>query len=120
MAPKLASARLTDQGGGIGRGEWRINGITVGVVENAAGARGQPVTLRQTIALDPGENTLEFTAYNSADLVAASPAHVKIMWSGKEPTAPPRLFVMVVGINDYAHRLTKRAKTGSGANLHRR
>ena len=26
-------ARLTDQGGGIGRAEWRINGITVGVVE---------------------------------------------------------------------------------------
>ena len=30
-------ARLADQGGGIGRAEWRINGITVGVVEKAGG-----------------------------------------------------------------------------------
>jgi WD40 repeat protein len=94
-------ARLTDRGGGIGRAEWRINGITVGVAEKAAGSPGQPVTLRQAMALDPGENTVELTAYNSAGLVAAIPARAKITWTGKEPTVPPRLFVMVVGINDY-------------------
>ena len=94
-------ARLADQGGGIGRTEWRINGITVGVVKKAAGAAGQPITLKQAIALDPGENTIELTAYNGANLVAAIPASTKITWTGKEPTAPPRLFVMVVGINDY-------------------
>jgi WD40 repeat protein len=94
-------ARLTDQGGGIGRAEWRINGITVGVVEKAAGASGQPVPLRQTIALDTGENIIELTAYNGANLVAAIPVRTKITWTGKEPTAPPRLFAVVVGINDY-------------------
>jgi hypothetical protein len=94
-------ARLADQGGGIGRAEWRINGVTVGVVEKAAGGSGRPMTLRQTMALDPGENIIELTAYNGADLVAAIPVGSKITWTGNEPSAPPRLFVMVVGINQY-------------------
>ena len=94
-------ARLVDQGGGIGRAEWRINGITVGVVEQAAGAAGQPIALKQAMALDPGENTIEVIAYNGANLVASVPARAKITWTGSEPTAPPRLYVLVVGINDY-------------------
>ena len=94
-------ARLADRGGGIGRAEWRINGITVGVVEQAAGAAGEPITLKQAMALDPGENTIELTAYNGANLVASVPARVTITWTGSEPTAPPRLYVLVVGINDY-------------------
>ena len=94
-------ARLADQGGGIGRAEWRINGITVGVVEQAAGAAGQPIALKQAMALDPGENTIELTAYNGANLVASVPARARITWTGSEPTAPPRLYVLVVGINDY-------------------
>ena len=94
-------ARISDQGGGIGRAEWRINGVTVGVTEKPAATPGQPVTLRQTVALDPGENIVELTAYNEADLVAAVPVRTKITWTGAEPSAPPRLFVMVVGINDY-------------------
>ncbi|MBO0756895.1 MAG: caspase family protein, partial [Bradyrhizobiaceae bacterium] len=65
------------------------------------GAPGQPVTLRQTIALDPGENTIELVAYNGSNLVASIPARAKIIWTGTEPTAPPRLYVLVVGINDY-------------------
>ena len=94
-------ARLADQGGGVGRAEWRINGITVGVVEKAAAAAGQPIALKQAMALDPGENTIELTAYNGANLVASVPARAKIIWTGSEPTAPPRLYVLVVGINDY-------------------
>jgi WD40 repeat protein len=94
-------ARLADQGGGIGRAEWRINGLTVGVVEKAAGATGQPVTMKQAMALDPGENVVELTAYNGSDLVASVPARTKITWTGTQPTVPPRLHVLVVGINDY-------------------
>lgn len=94
-------AQLADQGGGIGRAEWRINGITVGVVEKAAGGAGQPFALKQAMALDPGENTIEFVAYNGPNLVASVPARAKIKWLGAEPTAPPRLHVLVVGINDY-------------------
>ena len=94
-------ARLADQGGGIGRVEWRINGITVGVVEKAVAAAGRPIVLKQAMALDPGENTIELAAYNSANLVASIPARARITWTGTEPTAPPRLYVLVVGINDY-------------------
>ena len=94
-------ARLADQGGGIGRAEWRINGITVGVVEKATAAAGAPIVLKQAMALDPGDNTIELTAYNGPNLVAAIPARAKITWTGTEPTAPPRLYVLVVGINDY-------------------
>lgn len=94
-------ARLADQGDGIGRAEWRINGITVGVVEPAATTPGQPIVLKHAMALDPGENTIELTAYNSANLVASVPARTRITWTGSEPTAPPRLYVLVVGINDY-------------------
>jgi WD40 repeat protein len=96
-------ARIVDQGGGIGRAEWRINGITVGVVERAAeaAAPGQPVALKQAIALDPGDNTIELVAYNGANLVASAPARARITWTGTEPTAPPRLYVLAVGINDY-------------------
>jgi WD40 repeat protein len=94
-------ARVTDRGGGIGRAEWRINGITVGVVERAGGAAGETVSLRQAMALDPGENVIELIAYNGANLVASAPARVSIAWIGAEPTAPPRLYVMAVGINAY-------------------
>jgi WD40 repeat protein len=90
---------LTDQGGGIGRVEWRINGITIGVVEKAAS--GQTITLQQTVALDPGDNTIELVAYNGRNLVASVPARTKVLWTGTEPTAPPRLHVLAVGINEY-------------------
>ena len=95
-------AQLIDQGGGIGRAEWRINGITIGLVEKAgAGAAGNPVAVQQTMALDPGENTVEVVAYNGANLVASVPARAKITWTGTEPSVPPRLYVLTVGINDY-------------------
>jgi WD40 repeat protein len=93
-------ARIVDQGGGIGRAEWRINGITVGVVERA-GAAGQTVSLKRAMALDPGENIIELIAYNGANLIASAPARVSITWRGAEPTVPPRLYVMAVGINAY-------------------
>jgi WD40 repeat protein len=95
-------ARVADRGAGIGRVEWRINGLTVGVAEKpAAAASGQPVAVKQAMALDPGENTVELIAYNGANLIASTPARTKITWTGTEPSVPPRLYVLAVGINDY-------------------
>jgi WD40 repeat protein len=94
-------AQLNDQGGGIGRAEWRINGVTVGVVDKPARRDREPIKLKQTIALDPGENTIELTAYNGANLVASPAARITMKWTGIEPTVAPRLYVLVVGINDY-------------------
>ncbi len=102
-------AQLADQGGGIGRIEWRINGTTVGVVEKPEAAPNQTITIKQAIALDPGENDIELVAYNGANLVASVPARASITWTGTEPTTPPRLYVLAVGINEYqdaALRLT--------------
>ena len=53
------------------------------------------------MALDPGDNVIELVAYNGANLVVLAPARTKIIWNGSEPTARPRLHVLVVGINDY-------------------
>jgi WD40 repeat protein/uncharacterized caspase-like protein len=95
-------AAVTDQGGGIGKAEWRINGVTVGVVEKPApAAPGHAVSLKQAMALDPGANTVEVVAYNGANLVASAPARAKVTWTGTEPSVPPRLYLLTVGINDY-------------------
>jgi hypothetical protein len=93
-------ARIVDRGGGIGRAEWRINGVTVGVIDKPA-ISDDAATLTQTIALDSGENTVELVAYNGQNLVASVPAHVRINWTGSAPSAPPRLHVLAVGINNY-------------------
>jgi hypothetical protein len=88
-------ATINDRGGGIGRAEWRVNGITVGVIDRP----GTAVT--QEVVLDPGENVIELVAYNQANLVASLPARATITWTGEEATVQPRLFALVVGINAY-------------------
>ena len=88
-------ASLHDQGGGIGRAELRINGITVGVVD-----RPGPV-FKQQIVLDPGNNIIELVAYNGVNLVSSRPAQARIVWDGADPTARPQLHVLVAGINKY-------------------
>lgn len=97
------AADFLDAGGGIGKVEWRINGITVGVSEVAVGnsAPAKIIQLKQDIALDPGDNTIEVVAYNAAGLVASIPAKTRIKWTGTQPSAKPRLHVLAIGINDY-------------------
>ena len=101
-------ARLTDEGDGIGKVEWRISSkesgdrpITIAVVDKVAAA-GPGITLKQPVTLDPGENVIELVAYNGKDLVRSVPARTKVFWSGVSgPTVPPRLHVLAIGINDY-------------------
>jgi WD40 repeat protein len=101
-------AEVADAGGRIGRIEWRISSretagkpITVGVVEGATATAGK-ITLKQPVALDPGENTIELVAYNGKNLVRSVPARTKVFWSGvDDPTAPPTLHVLAIGVNDY-------------------
>ena len=56
------AARITDRGKGIGRIEWRINGVTVGVTSTPAGP-GPVYDVKRELALDPGENQIEVVAY---------------------------------------------------------
>ena len=101
-------ASLTDEGGGIGKVEWRIsnkgsgNRLTIAVFEKVAAA-GPSIVLKQAVALDPGENTIELVAYNGKNLVRSVPARTKVFWrGGPAPTVPPRLHVLAIGINDYS------------------
>jgi hypothetical protein len=55
---------ISDQGGGIGKVEWRVNGITSGV--DASGVAGPPagrtVSVRRNLPLEAGENRIEVVA----------------------------------------------------------
>ena len=50
------AARITDRGKGIGRIEWRVNGITAGAVGKRPQEPGPDYDVKQELALDPGEN----------------------------------------------------------------
>lgn len=95
---------LEDEGGGIGRIEWRLNGMTVEVQPTRA-----PVALdedlptaKARVALDPGENIIEVVAYNAAGLLASPPRQMTVTWDGVASSEPPALHVLAVGVNDYA------------------
>jgi WD40 repeat protein len=119
-----AEAEITDRGGGIGRVEWRVNGVTAGIDTPAPGSAGPPVRLTRSLVLDPGDNTIEVVAYNRANLISSVPARASVAVQvaspsivPSQPVAPsatstpapvaavkPRLFVLVAGVNDYADK----------------
>ena len=110
-------ADITDRGGGIGRVEWRVNGVTVGIDNPAAGG-AQPATLTRQLRLLPGDNAIEAVAYNRTNLIASLPAHLNVnsspaaapppnaasapAQSEATQSAKPRLFALVAGVNEYA------------------
>jgi WD40 repeat protein len=100
------AARVTDRGKGIGRIEWRLNGITAGVMSVPAGlAPDYDVT--QDLALDPGkngvpgENRIEVVAYEGRNLLASLPAQTTVVYDGPADAAKPKLFILAIGINKY-------------------
>jgi WD40 repeat protein/uncharacterized caspase-like protein len=98
-----AEVEISEKGGGIGRVEWRINGVTVGIETPPVPPVGQPLRLSRGLVLDDGENEIEVVAYNAANLVASVPARASV--TGQAPAtagAPPRMFVLAVGLNEYA------------------
>jgi len=101
---------IVDRGGGIGKVEWRVNGVTMGlesrgidrVADQAAGpASGRMEAVRRTLSLEPGNNRIEVLAFNAKGLIASQPAEVTVTWDGTSAAAPPRLYVLAVGVNDY-------------------
>ncbi len=90
-----------DVGGGIGRIEWRVNGLTVAVATPPAGT-GKTHTMRQDLALEPGENAIEVLAYNARNLVASVPQRMTLTWTGTGTPIKPKLFALILGINDYS------------------
>ncbi|MGY2995051.1 caspase family protein [Mesorhizobium sp. URHB0026] len=110
-------AVVKDQGGGVGKIEWRVNGVTLGIdargfdrlaasgdLGNGGGdtvGGGKTVTVRQPLSLDPGENQIEVVAYNAKGLIASVPAALTVKWDGASSSAPPKLYVLAVGVNEY-------------------
>ncbi len=100
------TARITDRGKGIGRIEWRVVGITVGV-KDAPAAAGPVYEVSQELALDAGENAIEVVAYNGRNLLASLPAQTTISYAGDAGDVKPKLHVLAIGINTYTgvHKL---------------
>jgi WD40 repeat protein len=104
-------ASVADQGGGIGKVEWRVNGVTLGLesrgldrldASSGGGATsGRTETVKRTLALEPGDNRIEVVAYNAKGLIASQPAEVTIKWDGAKTASPPKLYVLAIGVNDY-------------------
>ncbi|MGI9382241.1 MAG: caspase family protein [Methyloligellaceae bacterium] len=99
-------ARLTDRGGGVGRLEWRVNGVTLGIEERGLeridnAPQGGTRIVRRALSLEPGKNTIEAVAYNAKNLIASNPARVTLVSTVDVSSTPPRLYVLVVGVNDY-------------------
>ncbi|MHA6299752.1 caspase family protein [Devosia sp. CAU 1758] len=103
------NASITDRGGGIGKIEWRVNGITLGIEERGFDRLSpeadltmvQAVAASQTLSLDPGDNIIEVLAYNQSGLIASEPASVMVQWNGASSMTPPRLHVLAVGVDNY-------------------
>jgi WD40 repeat protein/uncharacterized caspase-like protein len=91
--------RVVDRGKGIGRIEWRVNGVTAAV--------GSGSSLAQQLALDPGENLIEVVAYNASNLLASPPARTTIKFTAPAGQTRPNLYVLAIGINAYKDRGAK-------------
>lgn len=104
-APDLVqvAARISDRGKGIGRIEWRVNGVTAGVSKAPAGP-GPNYDVKQTLALDPGENRIEAIAYEKHNLLASLPARATINFRAPANAVKPQLHVLAIGINSYVDK----------------
>jgi hypothetical protein len=94
------TALVEDKGKGIGRLEWRVNGITAGVEAKAA-EPGTKYTLARELALEPGDNVVELVAYNASNLLASLPARTIIRFAGTVNATKSTLHVLAIGINAY-------------------
>jgi Caspase domain/WD domain, G-beta repeat len=95
-----ARALIEDAGGGIGRIEWRLNGLTIGssLADPAAGAR---IALDRDIALGEGRNLIEIVAYNRRNLISSPPMQIAVDVP-EGGGAEQHVFVLAAGVDAYA------------------
>jgi hypothetical protein len=98
--PRTVNARITDKGKGIGRIEWRVNGVTVAAGTMPTGG-GPDYDAARQLALDPGDNVIEVVAYNGSNLLASLPAHTTIRFTDPADQGKLKLYVPTIGINKY-------------------
>jgi len=98
------TSEIAASSGGVGRLEWRVNGVTRAVrsLSVAAAAKGgPPLSVSERLALDADDNLIEVVAYNSANEIASSPQSINVRWKHSGSAVGPRLYVMAIGIDDY-------------------
>jgi WD40 repeat protein len=93
-------ARIENRGKGVGRIEWRVNGITAAVDAKPASS-GPVYTVIRRLALNPGANTIEVVAYNGSNLLASLPASTTVRFTGPADKIKPKLHLLAIGINAY-------------------
>jgi hypothetical protein len=96
----LAEGKISDEGGGIGRIEWRVNGLTVGVESPPQGA-SKTLSMARELPLNPGENRIELVAYNGRNLLASVAAKTEITSTAAQKDIKPKLHAIVFGLNNY-------------------
>ena len=94
-------AMVRDQGGGVGKIVWTVNGVTVGTDTRSGAKKAKDIQVRKSIRLSPGENRIEVLAYNADNLLASRPQSVVLMSTAKPGSSKTRLFILSVGIDDY-------------------
>ena len=102
-----AQARIADLGGGVGRIEWRVNGVTAAVTNVGTGGGAEHV-ISQALALEPGDNTVELVAYNGRNRLASLPVSTTVRWTPPANQPRPKLYVIAVGIDRYEDAVFRR------------
>ncbi|HEV7252745.1 MAG TPA: caspase family protein [Mesorhizobium sp.] len=98
---------VSDRGGGVGRVEWRLNGVTEQVTRGAAALADLAEAFDRVVPLAPGKNVVEVVVYNEADLIASAP--VKVEAERAEAAGNGKLFVLAIGVDQYAEERMKLA-----------
>ena len=93
-------ALIHDRGKGVGRVEWRVNGVTAAVITKTEGD-AREFSISKELALDPGDNIVEVVAYNASNLLASQPARTFIKFNWAQDEIRPTLHVLAIGINKY-------------------
>ncbi|MBU0730090.1 MAG: caspase family protein [Proteobacteria bacterium] len=104
-----AAIALIDQGGGVGKIIWKLNGVTIGVEKDGRGITALPrktktaqqiFSLTKLLTLSPGNNTIEVVAYNKTGSIASDPAKMSLLLKDMI-SEPPSLHILAIGINQY-------------------
>ncbi|MEW6620891.1 MAG: caspase family protein, partial [bacterium] len=102
---------LSDRGGGIGRTEYRVNGVLVASSVEETRPAGLEISrpsgvIPKKFTLNHGTNTISVTSYNKQGNIASKPEEITIIVNDPLKDAPC-LYVLAVGITDYRDRALK-------------
>ena len=95
---------IADQGGGIGKIEWRVDDVLLDG-ERAFTSSDEDEAVRtemRSFPLTAAGHVIAVTAYNKAGLITAVPVIEKVDGQGISEAEKSRLFILAVGIDDYA------------------